>query len=164
MELYLNDISLGSKSKENDSFHVRWRVPYKAGALKAISRKNRKVILEKKINTAGEPAKIHMIPDKEKIHADGKDLSFVTVNIIDKDDNFVPIAENFITFEIQEKGKIVGVDNGYQASLEPFKANYRKAFNGLCLLIIQSTEKPGNILVKAGSEELTEDTIIIKIK
>jgi beta-galactosidase len=67
-----------------------------------------------------------------------------------------------INFEIKGEGNIIGVDNGLQTSLEPFKANYRKAFNGMCLVVIQSTEEPGEILLKAKSDDLKETSINIR--
>jgi beta-galactosidase len=69
-----------------------------------------------------------------------------------------------INFEITGEGTIAGVDNGLQTSDELFKANYRKAFNGLCLAVIQSTENAGKISLKATSEGLQEAAIVIDSK
>jgi beta-galactosidase len=74
----------------------------------------------------------------------------------------VPDAANLINFEVNGEGFVAGVDNGYQASLEPFKANYRKAFNGMCLLIVQATEKAGEIVVTATSEGLKTERLTLK--
>jgi beta-galactosidase len=76
----------------------------------------------------------------------------------------VPHADNLINFEIIGEGRIAGVDNGLQTSDEPFQANYRKAFNGLCLAVIQSSEKPGRITLKTTSEGLQEAAIVIDSK
>lgn len=162
VELFLNGKSLGPKSKPEDVFHVMWRVAYQPGTLKAISSKEGKTTLEKEIHTAGPATKIELLPDRIKICADGKDLSFVSVRILDKEGNLVPDADNTVHFEISGSGFIAGVDNGYQAGLEPFKANSRKAFNGLCLAIVQSNGKQGDITLTAKSDELEEDTIIIE--
>jgi len=162
VELFLNGKSLGIKSKKNDEFHVMWRVNYEPGAIKAISRKNGKTVLEKEIRTAGEPAKIEMIADRNEIKADGKDLSFVTVKILDQEGNLMPDADNLINFKINGNGLIAGVDNGYQASLEPFKANYRKAWKGLCLVIIQSIEKSGKITLHAEADGFLPSRVEIK--
>ena len=81
-----------------------WRVPFEAGTLKAISRKNGKIILTKEIKTAGKPARIELIADKTNLKADGKDLSFVTVRILDKNGNLVPYADNLIEFSITGNG------------------------------------------------------------
>ncbi|MBN1183443.1 MAG: DUF4982 domain-containing protein [Bacteroidales bacterium] len=164
VELYLNEESLGRKSKGEDEFHVRWRVPYVPGTLQAVSLKNDEMVLLKEIKTAGEPAKIELIPDRKILNADGKDLSFVTVRIQDKEGTLVPGANNLVNFEISGPGFIAGVDNGYQASHEPFKADFRKAYNGLCLAIIQSQKSKGKIVMKAASEGLEGQEIIIQTK
>ena len=78
------------------------------------------------MKTAGEPAKIIMTADHSTIKADGNDLSFVTVKIVDKDGTVVPHADNLVNFDISGEGAIVGVDNGLQTSHESFKANKHK--------------------------------------
>jgi len=140
---------------------VLWKVPFEPGTLKAVSRKNGKDVLVRKVKTAGEPAKIELIADRKNIKADGKDLSFVTVRILDAAGNVVPDADNLVDFKVGGVGFIAGVDNGFQAILEPFKANYRKAFHGLCLAIVQSTEKTGTIKLTASSAGLISSSIII---
>jgi beta-galactosidase len=154
VELFLNGESLGTKKKTGDDLHVMWRTRFEQGTLRAVSRKDGETVLTREIKTAGEPAKIELIPDRSTISADGRDLSFVTVKILDKNGIPVPDADNLVRFEISGPGHIAGVDNGYQASLEPFKANYRKAFKGMCLAIIQSAGKAGIITLKAESEDM----------
>jgi beta-galactosidase len=101
VELYLNGKSLGVKKKVGDDLHVMWRVPYEPGTLKAISRKDGKVVLTREIHTAGAPAKIELSADRKVISADGKDLSYITVKILDKDGNVVPNADNLVKFKIK---------------------------------------------------------------
>jgi len=161
VELYLNGKSLGKKSKQNDDLHVLWKVNYEPGTLKAISRKNGIDVLTTEVKTAGIPAKIELVADRSKIKADGKDLSFITVRILDAAGSVVPNADNLVDFKVEGSGFIAGVDNGFQASLEPFKANYRKAFHGLCLAILQSTEKAGMIKLTATSAGLASSSITI---
>ncbi|MDN3594816.1 beta-galactosidase GalB [Zunongwangia endophytica] len=163
VELFLNGKSLGTKSKKADDLHISWRVEYEPGTLKAISRKNGKTVLEKIIKSAGDPFKIKLEPNKSEFIADGDDLIFVTVDIVDKDGVLAPRAENLVNFEVIGGGKIVGVDNGYQASLESFKANKRKAFNGKCLVIIQSNGKNEPIKLQANSEGLESESVSIQI-
>jgi len=164
VELFLNGKSLGSKKKTGDDLHVWWRVKYESGSIKAVSRKGGKVVLEKQINTAGRSAKIELIADRKSIKADRKDLSFVTVRILDKDDNLIPDADNLVNFRIEGDAFIAGVDNGNPVSHEPFKASYRKAFHGLALAIIQAKEKPGRVTLTATSEGLQSATIVIETK
>lgn len=111
------------------------------------------------ISTAGEPYTVRLTPDRNTIHADGKDLSYVTVEIIDKDGNLCPLADNEVKFTVSGAGHNVGVDNGSPISLEPFKSDKRKAFYGKALLIVQSDKKSGNIEIKASSDGLKEGKV-----
>jgi beta-galactosidase len=121
-------------------------------------------VLTKLIKTAGEPARLEIVPDKRILHADGKDLSFVTVRILDKNGNLVPEANNKISVEVMGEGVLAGMDNGYPASMESFKALSHKAYNGLCLAIIQSKNKAGNIKVNITSPGLPPATIVIQTR
>lgn len=160
VELFLNGSSLGKKTKQPGEFHLSWRIPFVAGTLKAVGGSGKNT-LTKEIVTAGKPAKIVFSADRNAIKADGYDLSFITVKITDMQGNIVPYADNMVNFSIAGNGSIVGVDNGCQTSHEPFKANHRKAFNGLCLAVIQSTNKSGEITIRAKSEGLEEASIQI---
>ena len=154
VELFLNGESLGTRSKGESKYHVMWRVPFEAGILSAVKKKDGRLVQEKEIHTAGEPAKIELMPDRSRIKADGRDLSFITVRILDEEGNLCPRADNLVRFDVSGAGSIAGVDNGYQASLEPFKADYRKAFNGMCLLIVQAGNEEGEIHIEADSDGL----------
>jgi beta-galactosidase len=149
VELFLNGKSLGKKAKQNDDLHIAWKVKFEPGTLKAISRKDGKVVLEKEIHTAGVPSKIALVGDKQTIQNDGYDLVYVTVSITDKDGNLIPNADDLINFEVNGGGTLVGVDNGYQAGLDSFKASSCKVYNGKCIAIIQSNGKKENIQLKA---------------
>jgi len=164
VELYLNGKSLGVKKKTGEDLHVMWRVKYEPGTLKAVSRKNGKTVLTREIHTAGAPAKIELTADRKNIKADGKDLSFITVRILDKDGNLVPNADNLVNFKLNGEAFIAGVDNGDEVSHDPFKANYRKAFNGLALAIVQTKEKAGSITFTATSKGLQEATVVLTAK
>jgi len=164
VELYLNGKSLGIKKKTGDDLHVMWRVPFEPGTLKAVSRKDGKVVLTREIHTAGKPAKIELVADRKLIKADGKDLSFITVKILDKDGNVVPDADNLVNFKLNGNAFIAGVDNGDPVSHDPFKADYRKAFHGLALAIIQAKETPGVISFTATSKGLQSALVVIKAK
>lgn len=161
VELFLNGKSLGTKKKATNDLHVFWRVPYAPGTLQAVSRKAGQTVLTRTINTAGPAAKIELTTDRSKLQADGKDLSFLTVRVLDAAGNLVPDAANLVKFTVSGPGSVAGVDNGYQASLEPFKADSRKAYNGMCLAIIQTTEKGGTITVQATAEGLAPATVTL---
>jgi beta-galactosidase len=164
VELYLNGKSLGVRKKTGDDLHVMWRVKYVPGTLKAVSRKDGKVVLTQVIHTAGAPAKIELIADRKVINADGKDLSFITVKILDKNGNMVPDADNLVDFKLNGNAFIASVDNGDPVSHDSFKVNYRKAFHGLALAIVQSKETPGNINFTATSKGLQSAALTIKAK
>lgn len=162
VELFLNGVSQGVKSKTADQFHAMWRVKFQPGTIKAIARKGGNIVLEKEIHTAGKTAKIELIPDRTILNADGKDLSFITVRVTDEKGNLVPDASNLITFRVSGNGSVAGVDNGCQTSMEPFKADYRKAFNGMCLLIVQTDKKAGTIKIEAISDGLQKAVLKLK--
>ncbi len=156
VELFVNGESQGVRVKGEDDFHVMWRVTYEPGTVKAVARKNGEVVAEQEIHTAGEPALIRLTPDRTVIHADGSDLSFITVEVTDKEGNLCPNAENDIAFTVQGAGTIAGVDNGSPVSMELFKDDHRKAFYGKCLLVVRNNGEAGAITVTAQSEGLAE--------
>ncbi len=164
VELYVNGKSVGIRRKQGEDLHVMWRVLYQAGNIKAVSRKDGKTVLMQQINTAGGPAKIELVADRRTIQANGEDMSFITVRVLDKDGNLVPKADNLIHFKIEGDAFIAGVDNGNPVSHEPFKANNRKAFNGLALAVVQAKEKAGKVLVTAKGEGLQTATIELTLK
>ncbi|MBM6866070.1 DUF4982 domain-containing protein [Bacteroides caecigallinarum] len=164
VELFINGESQGICSKDEDNLHVVWRVKFIPGTVKVVARKNGNIIAEKEIHTAGTPHKIRLTPDRNIITADGKDLSFVTVEVLDKDNNLCPISENLINFEVKGNAFIAGVDNGCQTSMERFKDNKRKAFNGKCLVVLQNNGEKGTATLTAKSNGLESSTIEIKSK
>jgi len=141
-----------------------WRLKYEPGTLKAVSRKDGKVVMTREIHTAGKPAKIQLWPDRTGMRANGKDLSFVTVRILDSKGNVVPDADNLVNFKINGQGFIAGVDNGDENNHDSFKVNYRKAFNGLALAIIQAKDKGGNVTLRATSKGLAPATVVLQVK
>ena len=161
VELFLNGRSLGKKRKQGDTLHVMWRVPFEPGTLKAVSRKNGKLVLTKEIKTAGKPAKIELIADRTSLKANAEDLLFITVRVLDAENNPVATAGHLIHFGLQGEGEIVGVDNGNPTSMESFKAKERKLFNGLCLVMIRSSTKPGQIILTATTDGLPHAQVIL---
>ena len=164
VELFLNGRSQGTKRKQGDDMLVFWRLPYQPGVLKAVSRKNGRVVLTREVRTAEEPARIVLEPDRTTIKADGTDLSFVTVKVVDRNGTVVPMADNLIKFELTGGGSIAGVDNGYQASHEGFKRKQRKAFHGLALAIVQAKQTPGRMVLKASSDKLPSASVVINTR
>jgi len=163
-ELFLNGKSLGRKKKGQYEYRLRWDdVVYQPGALKVVTYKNGKVWATDEVKTAGEPAGLKLEPDRNRICADGKDLSFVTVTVTDKNGLTAPRAGNRIHFDIEGPGEIVATDNGDPTSFEPFPSRDRKAFNGLCLVIVRGKAgQPGTIRLTTTSDGLKVGTASIK--
>ncbi|MBN1949921.1 MAG: DUF4982 domain-containing protein, partial [Bacteroidales bacterium] len=164
VELFLNGRSLGAKTKSQDDLHLMWRVPYQPGTIKAVARSGEGMApLTAIINTAGEASMIRLKADRTLIQAGARDLSFITVEILDAEGNLVPTADNLVNFSIEGNAEIAGVDNGLQTSHEPFKADYRKAFNGKCLVVIEAGKQSGKVVLKAESKGLESDLVEIEI-
>jgi len=161
VELFLNGKSLGTKRKQGDDLHLMWRVAWEPGTVKAIARTGGKEVLTKEIHTAGKPARILLEPDRTRLKADGKDLSFVKVSILDAEGNVVPFADNLVKFQVIGEGKLRATDNGNPISMESFQAAERKAFHGLCLAVVQASSKAGKITLKASSDGLPEASVAI---
>jgi beta-galactosidase len=162
VELFLNNRSMGRKKKQGDTLHLMWRLPWEAGTLRAVSYRNGKPVMTTLVKTAGPAAGIELKADRSHIKADGNDLSFITVRIVDAAGNIVPDADNPVRFKTRGQGRLAGVDNGYEASLEPFQADRRKAYNGQCLAIVRSTKTGGPITIVAQSPGLRSDTLNLK--
>ena len=161
VELYINGKSQGVRRKDAEHLHVVWNVTFEPGTVKVVARKNGAETASQEIHTAGEPAQIRLTPDRSTIKSNGTDLNFVTVEILDKDGNLCPNADNLVQFSVDGKGFIAGVDNGSPISLERFKAGKRKAFYGKCLVVLQNNGKKGKIKLKAESEGLSHAQTII---
>jgi beta-galactosidase len=162
VELFVNGVSQGVRTKDAERLHVSWRVKYQPGNIRAVSRKNGVQVAEQQINTAGAPAAIRLTPDRTEIAADGSDLAYFTVEIVDADGNVCPLADNEVHFAVSGSGVNVGVDNGSPVSLERFKADKRHAFYGKALLIVQSTRTSGAITVTASADGLSAATSTIQ--
>jgi beta-galactosidase len=156
-ELFLNGRSLGRKKREQSQYRLRWEeVKYEPGELRVVAYKNGRQWAQDEMKTTGPAAKIMLMADRETIKADGRDLSFVTVSIADKDGLLVPRSKNPIRFEISGPGEIVAIDNGDATSHESFQAKERSTYNGLCLVIVRTRAgQPGQIKLQAQSDNLT---------
>lgn len=162
VELFINGKSQGVRSKDAEHLHVVWNVTFEPGTVKVVARKGGKQVAQQEIRTAGEPAQIRLTADRRKIKADGTDLSYITVEILDKNGNLCPNAENLVNFQINGQAFIAGVDNGSPISLERFKDNKRKAFYGKCLVVLQNNGKKGKAKITATSDGLKTATLKIK--
>jgi beta-galactosidase len=155
-ELFLNGKSLGRKKREQNQYRLRWDdVKYEPGELRVVAYKNGKKWAEDVMKTTGSAAKVSMKADRAMVKADGRDLSFVTVRIADRDSLVVPRSKNRLRFEISGPGEIVAVDNGDATTHESFQTKEQNVYNGLCLVIVRTkTGQPGQIKLKAQSDNL----------
>jgi len=165
-ELFLNGKSLGKKKKGQYEYRLRWDdVVYQPGELKVIAYKNGVRWAEDKMVTTGKAAMLSLTADHSAVSADGSDLVYITVSIEDKNRLPVPRSNNLVNFSIEGPGKIVAVDNGDATSHDPFQASYRKAYNGLCLVIVKADKgATGTFTVKAASKGLKGSEIAIGIR
>ena len=186
VELFVNGKSYGKKIKGIDKtpipinfidweggryqgdfmspYRLHWNVPYQAGEIKVVGYIDGKKVTEKQIKTAGKPAKIELIADRNLIKSDGEDMVFVTVRVVDKEGNLCPNSDNLINFEIEGQGDIVAVGNGNAATTESFQSSKRKAFSGQCMFFIKASKQPGYINLKARSQGLVEAQVQVQTK
>jgi beta-galactosidase len=145
--------------RTTSDLHLSWDVPYAPGKIEAVGRSNGKVVANEQIATTGEPAAIVLSPDKTTLAADRRDVVHLAVSIVDSNGLPVPTASNEVTFETDGPVRLIGVDNGDPNNHDSFKSNRCKAFNGLCLAIVQSTADPGTIHIRAKADGLREASI-----
>ena len=184
-ELFINGKSQGKRTKDlsvtvnnsGDSTSVanfkrqqRYRLmwmdtKYEPGTVKVVAYdKDGKAVAEKEIHTAGKPDHIELVADRSVIDANGKDLSFVTVKVVDKEGNLCPLADNEISFKVKGAGTYRAGANGNPASLESFQTPKMKVFSGMMTAIVQSTEKAGKITLEATGKGLKKGTLLIESK
>lgn len=148
VELYINGESQGVRRKaDSHQYHVMWRVTFEPGEVKVVARKDGKEVRQQTIHTAGQPHHLQLSIDYQ-----GKNTTFVKVEVVDENGNRCPWAENQVFFDTD--ATIIGVDNGNQTSLERFKDNKRKAFFGRCFVVLD-----GHGTLKAKSYGLPTATI-----
>ena len=159
VELYVNGKSQGVRRKaDSHVYHVSWRVKYEPGEVKVVARKAAvkngypEIVATQTIKTAGQPDHLRLTTDYK-----GKTTTFVNVEVVDKDGNLCPWAENQVFFEATGGLEIIGVDNGSQFSMERFKDTKRKAFMGKCMVAVS-----GKGELKASTFGMKETTHIIK--
>jgi beta-galactosidase len=164
-ELFLNGKSLGKKKKGQYEYRLRWDdVIYQPGELRVVAYKNGTKWAEDRVVTTGKPSQLGISSDRQSVVADGSDLVYITVQIEDKNKFVVPRSSNLVNFSISGPAKIVAVDNGDATSHDPFQASYRKAYNGMCLVIVKAEKgASGSFTVKAFSKGLKEASVTVKI-
>jgi beta-galactosidase len=161
VELFLNDRSLGVRTWSGVSeLHLAWQAPYEPGTLRAVATKNGKVVAQDRVETTGPAARLELVADRPEIRADGQDLSFITVRVLDARGRLVRgEAHRAIRFELAGGGAIAGVDDGDPTSHEPFKGPTpdraaHNAFHGLALVIVKGGRTAATLTLRASSDGL----------
>ena len=155
-------------STAHKNMYLTWNVPWAEGTISAEAYdENNKLIPEgstegnASVTTTGKAAKLKADADRKTITADGKDLSYIEVDVTDANGHIVPDAANRVTFDVKGAGKLVGVDNGSSPDHDSYQADNRKAFSGKVLAIVQSTKEAGEITVTAKADGLQSSTVKI---
>ncbi|RDW76791.1 Beta-galactosidase [Aspergillus mulundensis] len=163
-ELFLNGVSQGRRKKEPLTYRIRWDdVVYEPGEVYVVAYKDGTEWATHTVRTAGAPAALRLSADREAIAADGEDLLFVTVEVVDAEGIVVPQADNLIHFEVSGPAEIVATDNGFQADFTAFPSHDRKAFNGLALAIVKGVDgRKGDIVVTASSQGVEKGEVVMK--
>jgi beta-galactosidase len=167
-ELFVNGKSQGIQKKSRESLLSRNRlmwtdVKYEPGTIKVVAFDDEgNPAAEKEIHTAETPHHLVLNADRSEISANGNDLSYITVSIVDKDGNLCPNANNQLNFEVEGAGKFKVVCNGDATSLEMFHLPTMKAFGGKLVVTVQSLQKKGKITVKVNGDGLETGSIDLK--
>ncbi|MFF7653366.1 glycoside hydrolase family 2 TIM barrel-domain containing protein, partial [Streptomyces sp. NPDC007983] len=154
----------GSYTSPNGSagkLHLTWKVPFAPGELKAVARRDGRVVATDVLRTAGRPDALRLTSDRKTISADGRSLCFVTAEVVDAHGVVVPDADHLISFQVSG-GALAGVDNGRQESAERYQAGTRTAYHGKALAIIRTGTKPGPLTLTARSTGLRKATTTIR--
>ena len=165
VRLYLNEQLIGEQSTGREQeFKAVFSVPYSPGTLKAVGVENGQEVEAQELATAGEPAQIRLTADRTVITADGQDLSFVTVEILDKEGRVNPNAENRLTFEVNGAGVIAAVGNANLKDTDCYVGNTCNTWKGRAIVVLKSTKKNGTIKLKATSNGLRSATVSVKTR
>ncbi|MGL5019416.1 MAG: DUF4982 domain-containing protein, partial [Luteolibacter sp.] len=148
--------SLGVKQIQREqSLHAEWLVKYEPGELKAVGRTDGKVVSTDIVRTAGEPVRLEVTADRTEIAADGTDLSYVKIRLVDAQGVLCPDADRMLRISVQGAGTLAGVDNGHHMNHSPFKGNHVKTSYGLGLAVVKSARNAGSIQVNISADGVT---------
>jgi beta-galactosidase len=158
---------MGVKKKEKINKYSRYRlmwdeVVYQPGEIKVVAYdSNSKPVAEQIVKTSGEPYAVRLTADRKNVRADGKDLSFVTVEIVDKNGNVCPRADNLLFFQVSGAGKLKAVCNGDAIDQTSFASNYMRTFNGKMVAVVASGTEPGEISLGVSGGKLSSKQLKI---
>jgi len=147
VELILNDSIIGRKVVDKNLYYARWELPFRAGKIQATGYKNGMKVTEHNLRTAGNAVGMNISANKTTLLANKKDVALLEVTIVDENGVPVPDASNEISVEVAGPAKLIGLDNGNQSDVNPFKSNKRMAFEGKLLITIQATAPKGPVKI-----------------
>ncbi len=162
-ELFVNGVSQGRIKKRDYEYRFRWDyVTYAPGEVRVDTWKDGKPWASARVETVGAAARLSLAADRAAIAGDGRDLSFVTLQVQDAQGRMVPAAKQQIDFTIEGPGEIVATDNGDPTDMTAFPSHRRAAFNGLALAIVRALPgRSGKILVRARAEGLEPAEVVL---
>lgn len=164
VRLYLNDRLLGEKpTTRSEEFKATFAVPYAPGTLKAVGMQGGEEVETFVLTTAGDASQIRLTPDRTMIHAHGQDLSFVTVEIVDKDGQLRPDADHPVQYSLEGPGVIVGIGSGDVTSVESYGANPRRVFQGRAIVVIRYSREIGEVKLTASTRGFPDSTVRIQV-
>ena len=161
-----NDSTSLAQLKRQKRYRLMWMdTKYEPGTVKVVAYNDKgEAVAEKEIRTAGKPHHIELEADRSTINADNKDLSFITVKVVDKDGNLCPDAQHSISYKVNGAGFYRAGANGDPVSLEPFHEPKMKVFNGMMTAIVQNDGTQGDVTLTATAKGLKSAKIVIKCK
>ncbi len=168
-ELFINGKSYGKQTKNNSSLQSRYRLMwmdavYEPGEVKVVAYDAQgKAVAEKAIRTAGKPHHIELIADRTQLSAEGKDLAYINIRVVDKDGNLCPNDQRLVKFSVTGDGKYRASANGDPTSLDLFHLPQMPLFNGQLTSIVQAGEKSGELVFEAQAKGLKSAKITIKV-
>jgi len=169
-ELFVNGKSMGIQKKHaatpKNRYRLMWMdVKYQPGSIKVVAfDENGKSVAEKEIYTAGKPYRIVLEPDRKVLIANGEDLAFVTVSVVDKDGNACPTATQQLIFKVKGKGKYRAACNGDPTSLEMFHKPTMKLFSGKLVVLVESTNEAGQMELSVSGKGLKGNKVTLSSK
>ncbi len=165
VRLYLNGKLIGEMpTTRAQNFQATFTVPYQPGTLKAVGVENGLETETMQLETVSEPATIRLTPDRKSINADGQDLSFIQVEVLDNQGKLQPNADELISFKVTGPGTIAGLGNAWLDSTEPYQGSECHVYHGRALIVLRAGEQPGALDLKAESPGLTVAETQVKME
>ncbi|MGM0621487.1 MAG: DUF4982 domain-containing protein [Bacteroidota bacterium] len=165
VKLELNGELVGEKRlTDEDKFIAAFEVPYQPGELKAIALENDEEVAEKILKTSGKPSAIRLVTDRDQINADRNDLAFIKIEVIDENGQLVPQDSIQIKLTVSGQGELVASGNASSDDMESFNNQAIKTFQGKAQAVIRPYATSGEIVMRAESERLKDDEVLISIK